>query len=156
MADGALIFDEVKVISSLVWNSRSHQLVGLAMSPQQQASLQDIFQLFDPSLRVNQTSYVLQFLWRDLTSKFDIVGPYFTSESPMKAKFVMACILESIKIFQVIVLIIVAYITVQIILQIHGLKTSLLECDGGAPNLAALKSTHGCFGAYGTNADRTP
>ena len=28
-------------------------------------------------------------------------------------------------------------------------------CDGGAPNLAALKSTHGYFGAYGINADKT-
>ena len=36
---------------------------------------------------------------------------------------------------------------------VHGLKTSLLVCDGGALNLAALKATHGCFGAYGINTD---
>ena len=52
MSDGVLIFDEVKVISSMIWNSRSHHLVGLAMSPEEQASLQDAFQLFDPSFRV--------------------------------------------------------------------------------------------------------
>jgi len=39
-------------------------------------------------------------------------------------------------------------------LQIHGLKTSLLVCSGGAPNLAALKFTQGFFSAYGLNADR--
>ena len=101
MSDGVLIFDEVKVIS-MIWDPRSHHLVGLAMSPEEQASLQDVFQLFDPSLRVKQTNYVLQFLWCDLTSSFDIVVPYFfTSEGPMKAKFVMECVLESIKIFQV-------------------------------------------------------
>jgi len=33
----------------------------------------------------------------------------------------------------------------------HSLKPSLLVCDGGAPNLAALKATHGYFGAYGIN-----
>ena len=100
-SDGALIFDEVKVISSMIWNSKSHHLVGLAMSPQQQASLQDVFHVFDPTIHVKQTNYVLQFLWRDLTSNFDIVGPYFTSEGPMSAKFTMACILETVKIFQV-------------------------------------------------------
>ena len=31
-ADGVLIFDEVKVASQLMWNSRSHQLMGLAMT----------------------------------------------------------------------------------------------------------------------------
>jgi len=71
------------------------------MSPQQQASLQDIFHIFDPTIHVKQTCYVLQFLWRDLATNFDIVGPYFTSEGIMSAKFTMACILETVKIFQV-------------------------------------------------------
>ena len=61
MSDGAVIFDEVKVISSLIWNSRSHHLVGLAMSSEEQANLQDIFALFNPNNRVKQTSYILQF-----------------------------------------------------------------------------------------------
>ena len=103
MSDGTLIFDEVKVISSLLWNSRSRHLVGLAMSSQQQSNLQDIFHLFDPTSHVKPINYVLQFLWRDLTS-FDIVGPYYTSENPMTAKFVMACELETIKLFQVILM----------------------------------------------------
>lgn len=30
-ADGALVFDEVKVIFSLMWNSRNHRIIGLAM-----------------------------------------------------------------------------------------------------------------------------
>ena len=72
------------------------------MSSQQQSSLQDILHLFDPTSNVKQTNYVLQFLWRDLTSSFDIVGPYYTSENPMTAKFVMACVLETVKLFQVI------------------------------------------------------
>jgi len=72
----------------------------------------------------------------------------------MKAEFVMACVLESIKIFQVKLIISFLYKLLGY-LQIHGLKTSLLVCDGGAPNLAALKSTHGYFGVYGINADKT-
>ena len=34
-------------------------------------------------------------------TNFDIVGPYFTSEGTMSAKFIMACILKTVKIFQV-------------------------------------------------------
>ena len=63
MSDGAVIFDEMKVISSLIWNSQSHHLVGLVMSSQEQANLQDIIALFDPTSRLKQTSYILQFLW---------------------------------------------------------------------------------------------
>ena len=32
-SDGVLIFDDVKVISRLMWNSRSKKITGLAMSP---------------------------------------------------------------------------------------------------------------------------
>ena len=35
-------------------------------------------------------------------------------------------------------------------MQIHGLRTSLLVCDEAAPNLSALKATHGHSGMYGT------
>jgi len=94
----AIIFDEVKVIS---WNSRSHHIIGLAMTSNDQASLHDIFQLVETSNQTKQTNSVLQFLWRDLTSSFDIVGPYYTSENPMTTKFVLSCVLETVKIFQV-------------------------------------------------------
>ena len=46
-SDGAIIFDEVKVVSSLMWNSRNHKIIGLAMTEEDQASLHDVFQLFD-------------------------------------------------------------------------------------------------------------
>ena len=69
--DGVLIFDEVKVISRLMWNSRSQTLVGLSMRHDEMATLGDIFQTIDED-SVAQTSHILQFLWRDLTSDFDI------------------------------------------------------------------------------------
>ena len=43
--DGVLIFDEVKVINRLMWNSRSQKLIGLCMSHHEQSSLADIFQV---------------------------------------------------------------------------------------------------------------
>ena len=132
--DGALIFDEVKVACQLMWNSRSHQLMGLAMTTENLASMNDVYSLLLQSNTAKQTSYILQFLWRDLTSEFDIVGPYFTCSSSVEAKFVLACILETVKLF-----------------QLHGLKTSVLVCDGGSSNIATIKASHGCHGAYSTS-----
>lgn len=74
---GALIFDEVKVISCLMWNSRSHKVIGLSMSHEELSSLVDIYQVLS-DVTIEQTSYTLQLLWKHLTSSIDIVGPYFT------------------------------------------------------------------------------
>jgi len=130
-SDGMLIFDEVKVACQLMWNSRSHQLMGLAMTPKDLPSLNDVYRLLKEPEAVQQTRYILQFLWHDLTSDFDIVGPYFTSPSTVDSYFVMACLMETIYLF-----------------QFHELKTSLLVCDGVSPNAAVIKRNHGHFGAY--------
>ena len=37
--------------------------------------------------RTLKTDHVLQTIWRDLTSDVDIVGPYYTSNGPLEAKF---------------------------------------------------------------------
>jgi len=101
MGDGVLIFDEVKVISRLLWNSRSQKIIGLAMTAEDQLSLHDIYHQFSRDGKVKQTSYILQFLWRDLTSEFDIIGPYYSSFEVFSAKFVFACLFDTIELFQV-------------------------------------------------------
>ena len=100
-SDGALIFDEVKVVSGLIWNSRNQRIIGIAMTERDQATLHDVFQCMSPDQQVQQTTHMLQFMWRDLTSSFDIVGPYFSTAETMSAKFVFACVLETIELFQV-------------------------------------------------------
>lgn len=71
--DGVLIFDEVKVINRLMWNSRSQKLIGLSMTHKEMSSLSDIYRTMNGDL-AQQTSYIVQFLWRDLTCNFDIIG----------------------------------------------------------------------------------
>lgn len=61
--DGVLIFDEVKVACQLMWNSRNHQLMGLAMTHKDLASLQDIYKYINSPQGAQQTSYILQFRW---------------------------------------------------------------------------------------------
>ena len=129
-SDGALIFDEVKVACQLMWNSWNHQLMGLTMTSKNMASLSDIYRILKYP-EANQTSYILQFIWRDLTSSYDIVGPYYMSATSVEAKFVVACAFETIRLF-----------------QHHGLKTSVLVCDGGSSNISAIKASHDRHGAY--------
>ena len=59
---GVLIFDEVKVINRLIWNSRCQTIIGLYVTHTEQSSLSDIYQLPSNEDRVEQTSYILQFL----------------------------------------------------------------------------------------------
>ena len=94
------------------------------------ASLNDIYWILQKS-EASQTSYILQFLWRDLTSCYDIVGPYYTSAASVEVKVVVACVFETIKLF-----------------QHHGIRTCVLVCDGGSSNIAMIKASHGCYGAY--------
>jgi hypothetical protein len=49
-------------------------IVGLAMTSEDMASLDDIYQDVATGSKVKRTSYVLQVLWRDMTSKYDLVG----------------------------------------------------------------------------------
>ena len=128
--EGVLIFDEVKVINRLMWNSRSQTLIGLSMRHDEMSSLGDIFRTLDNDC-AKQTSHILQFLWRDLTSEFDIIGPYFTSSESVDSKFTLSCVLETIKLF-----------------ASYGLSTSLLVCGGASSNLSLIKSTHGFSGAH--------
>ena len=84
------------------------------------ASLADVYQTMEEDCAA-QTLYILQFLWRDLTSDYDIVGHKFQT---LESKFTLSCILETIKLF-----------------HLHGLLTSLLVCDGASTNLAVIKAT---------------
>ena len=71
------------------------------MNAEYQASLHDVYELFHKDKPVEQTAYIMQFLWRDLTSSYDIVGPFYTSSVNFTAKVIHACVLETIHLFQV-------------------------------------------------------
>ena len=121
-SDGVLIFDEVKVISRLMWNSRSQTLNGLSMTHEEMASLADICKTICDNGDAAQTTHILQFLWRDLTSDYDIIGPYLTSSGMVDSSFTSSCVLNTVKLF-----------------QRHGLPTSSLICDGASSNLSLIK-----------------
>lgn len=65
---GVLIFDETKVQSKVVWNSMNFAIKGYALSPDELPCLHDVFMSIGEDFDQQKTSYILQFLWRDLTS----------------------------------------------------------------------------------------
>ena len=63
----------------VIWNSNNNQILGIAMSSDDLPSLHDVYLLIDEEEKIKETHYMLQFVWRDLSLKFDIIGPYYSS-----------------------------------------------------------------------------
>ena len=84
-----------------------------------------------------KASYVLQFLWRCLTSPYDVLGPYYPSESGLPSKFTASCLMETIHAFHT-----------------YNFQTILLVADGASSNLALFKILCGRTGPFGHNVNQ--
>ena len=113
------------VLFPVSWNSRSQWVIGMSMTHEDMACLYDIYQSLDE--KTKSTNYIMQFLWRDLTS-FYVVGPYYCSSGALECKFIIGVVLETIKIY-----------------HMFEFETSLLVCDGASSNLSAIKLGCWCF-----------
>lgn len=82
----------------------------------------NVYELLDADFHTHQTTYVLQFMWRDITSDFEVIGPYFTSEKSLEMKFLAACLFEAMYVFET-----------------YNFHILGLICDGSSCNLALLK-----------------
>ena len=131
IGEGVMIFDEVKGISKILGNSRSHEVYGLAMADEGMVSLCDVFAELKGK-KTKRAEYVLQFMWHDMSSSFDVHGPYFTTHSCLDAKFILAWVLDTLRLLHDI-----------------GFKTCAVMCDGTARSVSVIKSMMGVRGAYG-------
>ena len=58
----------------VAWNFKSGGITGFTLGEDELTVLHDVFSTtVQPGAQ--KASYVLQFLWRDLTSSYDLVGP---------------------------------------------------------------------------------
>ena len=76
ISEGVLIADEVKVAAKLHWNSRDDSIVGHSMTPDEMATLCDLFSVLNDDPQTSKADYTMQTLWRDTSSNCDVVGPY--------------------------------------------------------------------------------
>lgn len=101
------------------------------MSHDQLATLTDVYEQIKDD-KAKKTTYILQFMWRDLSSKFDLIGPYFTSESGLDSRYTTACLFETMAA-----------------LESTGFQVRALICDGASWNLSMLKHLCGVSGKFG-------
>ena len=73
-----------------------------------------------------KTTYIMQFLWRDLSSKFDVLGPYFTLSPTIEAKCLHPLVTSTMTAF-----------------HRNGFHIRCLLCDGASSNLSLLKVLSG-------------
>ena len=115
-----------QVGAKLLWSSRSQKFIGHAMSHDELTSLCDVYSTLSPDYRKRQTTYVLQTLWRDLTSDFDVIGPHFTNDSTFPHHMLCSVLMESIH-------------------QFHncGFEVVAVVCDGASSNMTMIKEMSG-------------
>ena len=110
----------------LLWSSHSQKFIGHAMTHDELSSLCDVYATLKPDYRKQQTNIILQTLWRDLTSDFDIIGPHYTSDNPFQHSALCRLLMDSIHQF-----------------NIHGFETVAVVCDGASSNLTMIKEMSG-------------
>lgn len=109
-----------------MWNSKNSSVVGWSISSEEIASLHDVYEYLDTEELDKKATYILQFIWRDLTSDFDIVGPYLALAGSVECKFLHVFVSEAMLLF-------------------HKFQFSVraLLCDGASSNLSLIKLLSG-------------
>ena len=110
----------------MIWNSANSSVTGYAMASEELSNLHDVYEQLDSEEMTQKTTYVLQFLWRDLTSDFDVLGPYFTLSGSIETRFLYSIVTRTMLAFR------------QFNFHVHALL-----CDGASSNLSLLKLLSG-------------
>ena len=107
--------------SKILFDMNGGTVKGFAITPEELPFFQDIFESVDPSQNI-KASYLLQFIWRDLTSSYSIIGPHFACEKSWDHSFLYDCVMRTVKLF-----------------SLYKFRVKVLVCDGASSNLALLK-----------------
>ena len=69
--------------------------------------------------KCQKTAYIVQFLWRDLSSNFDVVGPYYSCSSSLETQSLHSMVVRTM-----------------LALSQFGFLVHALLCDGASSNLS--------------------
>ena len=109
----------------VAWNLKGAGITGFSTSENELKILHDVFSAaVQPGAQ--KANYIVQFLWRDLTSGFDLIGPYFPIGGSITSSVLQELVMLSLKA-----------------LTSYGFKVSILLCDGASSNLTVLKLLSG-------------
>ena len=119
----------------LLWSSRNQKFIGHAMSHDELISLCDVYKTLSSDYRGRQTSYIMQTLWRDFTSDFDVIGPHYSNDSTFPHDATCRVLIDAIQQF-----------------HLCGFETLAVVTDGASANMTMIKEMSGApRKAYGLN-----
>ena len=107
-------------------HSTNSAIVGFSMSSDGFTSLHDVYQGLEVNEKCQNTTYVIQFLWKELTSDLDIIGPYLTYPATVDTRFLHSIVTCTILVF-----------------THFGFGVRALFCDGASTNLSLMKLLSG-------------
>lgn len=100
-------------------------ITGFCTSEDELKVLHDVFSAtVQPGAQ--KASYIVQFLWHDLTSSFDFIGRYFPTGSSTDSSVLQELVMTTLKAF-----------------NSYAFKVSILLCDGTSSNLTVMKILSG-------------
>ena len=109
------------------------------MTHEELTTLADVYKELKEG-QAKKTTYILQFMWRDISSKYDIVRPYFTSSSGLDARLTAACLYDTMGAMESV-----------------GFKIkALIICDGASWNLSLVKKLCGIDGQFIQDDSESP
>ena len=91
------------------------------LSPGELPFLHHTFSALDQDSEM-KTSYILQFIWHDLTSSYSIIGPYFNCAKTWDHSFLYDCVMRTLKVF-----------------SSYHFRVNAMVCEGASSNLSLLK-----------------
>ena len=105
----------------VAWNLKGGGITGFTMAEDELPVLCDVYSSVIQS-GCQKASYIVQFLWRDLTSGYDMIGPYFPVPNSMDANTLQQFFMLCLKSFSA-----------------YGFRVSIVLWDGASSNLTLLK-----------------
>lgn len=96
------------------------------MSSYEMKTLHDVYDGLVENETCQKTTYIMQFMWRDISWKFDVIGPYFTLGSSVEAKWPYPFVTK-----------------VMLSFHKYEFRICCLLCDGATSNLSLLKMMAG-------------
>lgn len=109
----------------VAWNLKGGGITGFSMAEDELCTLHDVFSSAIQS-GCQKASYIVQFLWRNLTSSYDMIGPYFPVPNSIYSNILQEFFMQCLKEFSA-----------------FGFRVSIVLCDGASSNLTLLKMLSG-------------
>jgi len=107
----------------VAWNLKGGGISGFTLSEDEVQSLHDVYSAAANVSSAKKAKYILKlFLWRDLTSSYDLIGPYFPVENSIDSNTLQELFVITLKA-----------------LSSYGFRVSIVLCDGASSNLTLLK-----------------